>query len=163
ELAAREGLAVPPDLAFRAGMGLGEALSRFAFTLRLLARPDAVRRVASEICDDAARDGVTALEVRFAPQLHGGPGRESFVDAVADVVRERGVTIEACPTSNLHTGAIASIAQHPLPRWLDLGVRATVCTDNTLLSATSSREEHRRARAIPGMTDAKLRAAIANG
>ena len=49
ELAARAGLPVPPDLLFHAGMGLTEALSRFAFTLSLLQQPAEVRRVASEL------------------------------------------------------------------------------------------------------------------
>src|SRR5438309_533107 len=79
DLARREGLAVPPDLFFTPGMGLEDALSKFAFTLRLLARPDHVRRVASEICEDAGAEGVATLEIRFAPQLHGS--LEAFVDA----------------------------------------------------------------------------------
>ncbi|HZV00670.1 MAG TPA: adenosine deaminase, partial [Planctomycetota bacterium] len=69
ELAARKGVAVPPDLPFRQGMGLAAALERFRFTLSLLDTADAVRRVAREICEDAAAEGVTTLEVRFAPQL----------------------------------------------------------------------------------------------
>ena len=63
----------------------------------------------------------------------------------------------------MHTGVIPSAAAHPLPRWLELGVRACVCPDNTLLSAVDSPEEHRRAAAIPGMDDDKLRATIAAG
>ena len=46
ELAARAGRPVPADLPFSPGMGLGAALSRFAFTLSLLETPEAVRRVA---------------------------------------------------------------------------------------------------------------------
>jgi adenosine deaminase len=58
---------------------------------------------------------------------------------------------------------IARVEDHPLPRWIDRGVRACVCADNTLLSATSAREELRRAAAIPGMDEAKLRAVVAHG
>ncbi len=81
--------------------------------------------------------------------------------AVVDLVLDRDVTIEACPTSNVHTGVIPSIEAHPLPRWLARGVRACVCPDNTLLSAVTAPEEHRRAARIPGMDDEKLRAVIA--
>src|SRR5262249_36234683 len=83
--------------------------------------------------------------------------------AVVDLVLARGVVIEACITSNLHTGAIAALSSHPLPRWLSLGVRATVCTDNTLLSVTSASEEHRHAAALPGMRADLLARAIAHG
>jgi adenosine deaminase len=263
ELAAARGLPVPNDLAFHAGMGLDAALAKFRFTLALLEDPAAVTRVASEMCEDAAADGVTSLEIRFAPQLHRGGSIEEIVDAavagaagraglilcglygespdlvdrlvtvaaarkpavvgidlaggptpgglavddyerpyrraaevglgrtvhagegrppseiraaierlgaqrighgttllddprVVDLVIERNVTIEACPTSNVHTGAIRSVDDHPLPRWIDRGVRVCVCTDNTLLSATTSSDEHRRALAIPGMDERKL-------
>ncbi len=88
ELAAERGLEVPADLRFFPGMGLGAALSRFAFTLRCLDTPDAVRRVAAEMCEDAAASGVEALEIRFAPQLHGPPVAE-VVDATLDGVDGR--------------------------------------------------------------------------
>ncbi len=77
--------------------------------------------------------------------------------AIVELVVERGVTIEACPTSNVHTAAIASVDDHPLPRWLAAGVRACVCADNTLLSSTDAREELRRAAAIPGWMRARSR------
>lgn len=270
ELAAARNVAVPPDLPFTKGMGLAAALDRFRFTLSLLETPAAVRRVASEICEDAAREGVTTLEIRFAPQLHVGASLEAIVDAalegiagraglllcalygeppdlvarlvataasrpgvtgldlaggpssgqsfgladyepafarardlglgrtvhagegrppaeirtaverlhaqrighgttllddprVLELVLARGVTIEACPTSNVHTGVIPDVAAHPLARWLALGVRACVNTDNTLLSAVDAPEEHRRVLAIPGLSRELLERAVAHG
>jgi adenosine deaminase len=270
ELARSLGLEVPADLAFRPGMGLADALSKFSFTLALLQTAESVRRVASEICEDAAREGVTTLEIRFAPQLHRGAPMEAIVDAalegiggraglllcalygdppevpeafvrcavhrpgvvgldlaggptphdrhrmadysqafswardvglgrtvhagegrppaeireaiellhaqrighgttllddprVRDLVLERGITLEACPTSNLHTGAISAMEHHPLPRWLAQGIQACINTDNTLLSQVDAPEEHRRAAAIPGMSPELLAQAIAHG
>ncbi len=268
ELAGACGVRVPDDVRFRVGMGLEGALACFGVTLSVLQTLAAVRRVAAEICDDAAADGVTTLELRFAPQLHGQP-IEAVIDAamdglvgraglvlcalygedparvmelvevgarrgvvgldlaggpapghrwelasyaeafrrakelglgrtvhagegrppaeiavaievlgaqrighgttleddprVLDLVLERGVTIEACPTSNVHTGVIASVDDHPLPRWLARGVKACVNTDNTLFSDVTAAEEHARARAIPGMTDELLARAISCG
>jgi adenosine deaminase len=83
--------------------------------------------------------------------------------AVLDLVLERDVTVEACVTSNVHVGAVASAADHPLPRWLALGVRACVCTDNTLLSEVTAPLEHEAVRRIPGMTDDRLARAVENG
>jgi adenosine deaminase len=82
---------------------------------------------------------------------------------VVDLVLARGITIEACPTSNWQVGVIPEVAAHPLPRWLDLGILACVNTDNTLLSAVVQSEELRRVRAIPGMTDDKVQQAVRNG
>jgi len=270
ELAARVGVSVPDDLGFYPGMGLDEALARFAVTLAVLQAPTAVRRVAAEMCEDAQAEGVTTLELRFAPQLHGGASPEAIVDAalegidgqaglvlcglygeppevldrlvaigagragvvgidlaggpapehrygmvdyagpysrarevglgrtvhaaegrspeeiriavellgaqrighgttlldeptVLDLVLERRVTIEACVTSNYQVGAIPSPDAHPLPRWLDAGVRACINTDNTLLSAIDGPEEHRRVLAIPGMDEGRLERAVEYG
>jgi adenosine deaminase len=270
ELAAQAGTRVPADLRFEPGMGLAAALSRFAFTLSLLQRPAEVRRVAAEMCEDAAAEGVTTLEIRFAPQLHQGAVPEAIVDAalegvdgraglvlcglygeppdvvaslvdiartrrgvvgldlaggptpqhrfklhdyapafrraaelglgrtvhagegrpaaeirtaiavlganrighgtslledasVLELVLDRKVTIEACPTSNLQTGVISSLEAHPLAKWLMAGVRACVNADNTFFSAVDAREEHRRAGAISGMTPELLEQAVQHG
>jgi adenosine deaminase len=269
ELAVQAGVRLSEDLRFRPGIGLAGALTRFSHTLAVLQRPSAVRRVASEICEDAAGEGVATLEIRFAPQLHRTARVEAFVDAalegaagraglilcglygeppevldslveiarsraavvgidlaggpsagrpdygrharafarardlglgrtvhaaegrppseirdaieilhaqrighgttlledpaIVDLVIERGVTLEACPTSNVHTGALPSVQDHPLPRWLDRGVRACVCSDNTFFSDTDAVRELERAARIPGMDESRLRAAIEYG
>lgn len=89
ELAAAEGLAVPADLSFFPGMGLAAALDRFRFTLSLLRTPDRVARVAAEMCEDADAEGVTTLEIRFAPQLHPGAPLADIVDAALEGIAGR--------------------------------------------------------------------------
>ena len=115
-----------------------------------------------------AAEGRPPAEIRAAiEQLHAqriGHGTTLLDDpSVVELVLERKVTIEACPTSNMHTGVIASTNEHPLPKWLSLGVRACINTDNTLLSDVDSRTEHARAAAMPGMTSELLEAAIGFG
>jgi len=237
----------PQDIYFRPAMGLDDALSRFAITLAVLRAPHVVRQVAAEMCEDAEAEGVSTLEIRFAPQLHGDDpaqfvdaaiegvaGRagiilcglygeptatlEGLVDiaatrqevvgidlaggpapghdfamadyapafarardlgigrtvhagegrppeeircaieqfhaqrvghgttllddpAVLELVVERGITVEACPTSNVHTGVIADVAEHPIRAWLEAGVKVCVCADNTLFSQTDAAQE----------------------
>ncbi|MCO4763651.1 MAG: adenosine deaminase family protein [Myxococcales bacterium] len=267
--AADLGLDVPVQLPFTPHMGLHAALSRFAFTCSLLQTTGALAQVASEMCEDAQTEGISTLEVRFAPQLHGmalagavdavleglggraglilcglygdppalvdalvdlaaarpgvvgldlagGPASghdfrlEDYADAfrraatlglgrtvhagegrppaeirtaidilgaqrighgttllddptVCDLVLQRGITIEACPTSNWHTGIITDVAAHPLPQWLALGIKCTVNTDNTLLSAVTLPEEIARVRGIDGVGDAEIAQLTANG
>src|SRR5688572_8010194 len=84
ELARNSGVVVPPSLRFHEGMGLDAALAEFDFVLSLIQSPSSVRRVAAEICDDAAREGVDALEIRFAPQLHRNGSLEAVVDAALE-------------------------------------------------------------------------------
>jgi adenosine deaminase len=46
-----------------------------------------------------------------------------------------------CPSSNVQTGAAASIATHPIGLLRTLGFRVTVNTDNRLMSDTSLSRE----------------------
>ncbi|MEU7212850.1 adenosine deaminase [Streptomyces sp. NPDC044989] len=56
-------------------------------------------------------------------------------------VRDRRIALEMCPTSNLQTGAAASIAEHPITALKDLGFRVTLNTDNRLVSGTTMTRE----------------------
>ena len=62
---------------------------------------------------------------------------------LAAYVRNQRVPLEMCPTSNVQTGAAASIAEHPIGLLADLRFRVTVNSDNQLMSRTTlSREFH---------------------
>ncbi|MFD3519556.1 adenosine deaminase [Streptomyces sp. NPDC058653] len=60
---------------------------------------------------------------------------------LASYVRDKRVPLELCPSSNLQTGAAASIAEHPIGLLRELHFRATVNTDNRLMSGTSMSRE----------------------
>ncbi|WP_230972795.1 adenosine deaminase [Gulosibacter hominis] len=60
--------------------------------------------------------------------------------AVARWVRDRRITVESCPSSNLQTGT-PSLAAHPFEQLFQLGFSMTVNTDNRLMSATSVSRE----------------------
>jgi adenosine deaminase len=60
---------------------------------------------------------------------------------LAAFVRDRRVPLEMCPTSNVHTGAAASIAEHPFDLLRRLRYRVTVNTDNRLMSGVSLSSE----------------------
>jgi len=53
---------------------------------------------------------------------------------LAAYVRDRRIPLELCPTSNVHSGAAASIATHPIDLLRRLRFRVTVNTDNRLMS-----------------------------
>lgn len=56
-------------------------------------------------------------------------------------LRDIGVAVEACPISNLRTGVIQQLADHPIKRLLDAGVCVSVNTDDPTMFATSLDEE----------------------
>ena len=87
---------------------------------------------------EAADMGATRIGhgVRLADAI-GDPQRAHLIDRVRDL----GLHLEVCPTSNVHTGAAASIATHPIrPLW-DAGVSLSYHTDNRLISQVSMSDE----------------------
>ena len=67
--------------------------------------------------------------VRLADAF-GDPTRAHLVDEV----RAMGLHLEVCPTSNVHTGAAASVATHPITALWRAGVSLSYHTDNRLMS-----------------------------
>jgi adenosine deaminase len=59
-------------------------------------------------------------------------------------VRDRGIPLEVCPTSNVQTRVAPTFAQHPMASYRDAGVIVTVNTDNRLMSGVSLTEEYAR-------------------
>ncbi|MDX3777049.1 adenosine deaminase [Streptomyces europaeiscabiei] len=60
---------------------------------------------------------------------------------LASYVRDKRIPLELCPSSNLQTGAARSYAEHPIGLLRRLHFRATVNTDNRLMSNTSMSRE----------------------
>jgi adenosine deaminase len=68
-------------------------------------------------------------------------GSERMLGRLAAYVRDKRIPLELCPSSNVQTGAAASIADHPIGLLHDLRFRVTVNTDNRLMSGTSMSRE----------------------
>lgn len=251
---------------------LEEYLERFALPLLVLQREDALERVAFELTEDLAKEGVDYAEIRFAPQLSvaGGLTQDQVVEAairgvkrgmekyprirvglilccmrgdqnqelnlatvetakkylgdvvcavdiagaeslyptelfkpVFDKVREYGipmtihageaagpdsmwtalsygtkrighgvaaaadpelmkklsdekVTLEVCVISNYHTKVVNAIADHPIRRLFDAGVRVTVNSDNMTASNTNIHREIAVLKEQLGFTDEEI-------
>ncbi|MGW5722155.1 adenosine deaminase [Amycolatopsis sp. NPDC003865] len=60
---------------------------------------------------------------------------------LAAYVRDRRIPLEICPTSNVQTGTVRSIAEHPLALLKRLRFRVTVNTDNRLMSGCTMTSE----------------------
>jgi adenosine deaminase len=83
-----------------------------------------------------------------------------IVDDERNMARARalGLHFEVCPSSNVHTGAAASLAAHPLKRMLEAGLSVSLSTDNRLMSGVRLSDEWRHARQAMGLDAATLRA-----
>ena len=73
-----------------------------------------------------------ALEILGADRI--GHGIRSIEDpALLELLRERAIVLEVCPTSNVQSGAVADFDVHPLPPLYRQGIRTTINTDDPLI------------------------------
>jgi aminodeoxyfutalosine deaminase len=75
-----------------------------------------------------------------------------------DRLREEQITLEVCPSSNVATGAVPSLAAHPLPRLLAAGTPVVLASDDPPMFGTTLLDEYRRVRDYFGLTGHQLRA-----
>ena len=76
--------------------------------------------------------------------------------------RARGLHFEVCPSSNVHTGAFASLAAHPIRAMLEAGLSVSCSTDNRLMSGVTLGGELAAIRDALGMSTAHLAALMRN-
>ena len=79
--------------------------------------------------------------VRIVDDISVGPDGRVALGRLAAYVRDRRIPLEMCPTSNVHTGAVASIDEHPIDLLRRLRFRVTVNTDNRLMSGVTLTSE----------------------
>jgi adenosine deaminase len=81
---------------------------------------------------------------------------------VTALARERGVTLEMCPTSNWLTHGVERVADHPCLRLLREGVRVTLNTDDPGMMGIDLTNEYEVARSAIAFTDEDFAAAVRN-
>lgn len=93
-----------------------------------------------------------------------GHGVKAIEDpALMDFLAAQGIGIESCLTSNIQTSTVASLAHHPLVKFLDHGILATVNTDDPAVQGIELAHEYEVAAPQAGLTAAHLRTAQENG
>ena len=71
-------------------------------------------------------------------------------------LREEQIPLEVCITSNVKTGAVASLEEHPVRRLFDAGVPITLNTDDPGIFECGLQSEFEIARREFGFTDGEL-------
>ncbi len=70
--------------------------------------------------------------------------------------RELKLHFEVCPSSNVHTGAVASLEVHPIRAMIEAGLSVSCSTDNRLMSGVTLTGELEALHARTGLTHAQL-------
>lgn len=94
-----------------------------------------------------AGEGWGAASIREAIHDCGahriGHGTRLFEDpSLLRYVADRRIALEVCPTSNVQTRVVPSIAEHPLKDYYAQGLLVTLNTDNRLMSGVSLTDEY---------------------
>ncbi len=89
--------------------------------------------------------------VHLVQALHDAARRDLVDEAIA-----MGLHLEVCPTSNVHTGAAASVASHPITELWRAGLSLSYHTDNRLMSRISQGSEAYELLACTPLTESDL-------
>jgi adenosine deaminase len=89
----------------------------------------------------AALDGAHAERLGHGVRVADEVAEDGTLGPLAQRVRDKQVTLEIAPSSNVQTGAYPSLAAHPVDRLHRLGFAVTVNTDNRLMSGVSASSE----------------------
>ncbi|WP_410640268.1 adenosine deaminase [Amycolatopsis sp. lyj-346] len=106
--------------------------------------------------EDAGPDSIReALEVGRTERL--GHGIRVLDDpALVAEVRDRGLALEVCPSSNVTLGLVPSLPEHPLPRLLDAGLTVTLNTDVPSVTGAGLAGEYARVQRAFGYDDTTM-------
>jgi aminodeoxyfutalosine deaminase len=97
---------------------------------------------AGEVAGAASVRG--ALEALGADRLRHGIRAEEDPGLVRELAN-RGTVLDVCPLSNLRTGAVTSLEDHPLPRLVAAGVRCSISTDDPAMFDTDLTRDYEAA------------------
>lgn len=79
--------------------------------------------------------------VRLIDDIESDGSGGERLGRLASYIRDSRIPLELCPTSNVNTGVVGSIAEHPIGMLRRLRFRITVNTDNRLMSNTTMTKE----------------------
>ncbi len=83
-----------------------------------------------------------------------GHGTSSVLDpALLGHLAEHGIPLEVCPSSNLATGAVSRLEEHPLPRFVEAGVTVTINSDDPPMFGTTLDREYEVAASLLGLDE----------
>lgn len=103
-----------------------------------------------------------AADIREAIEIGAeriGHGIRAIQDpGVMEILRARNIPLEICITSNLRTGVIARLPDHPIRKLHDAGIPIVLNSDDPSLFGTTLTREYEIARNDFGFTDAEISA-----
>jgi aminodeoxyfutalosine deaminase len=88
-----------------------------------------------------------ALEALHAHRIRHGIRAVEDAGLVAELAG-RGTVLDVCPLSNLRTGVVASLEEHPLPQLIGAGVSCSISTDDPAMFDTDLTRDYEAAASL---------------
>lgn len=109
----------------------------------------------------AGADSVRAA-IEFGAARIGHGVRAGEDDAVLQLLKERGIVLEMCPTSNRMTHAVEDMSAYPLMDYLERGLKVTINTDDPGIEGIVLADEFRYMENTFGLTAAQEQVLVSN-
>jgi adenosine deaminase len=148
------------------GIGIGGSEQKFP--------PEPFKEVYAQARNFGFHTSAHAGEAAGAPSIWGaicelgveriGHGTRAEEDpSLVDYLAETQIPLEMCPLSNVRTGVVGSIDEHPIRRYHQHGLVVTVNTDDPKMFGNSLAEEYRLLETRLGFSRAEIRGLVLQG
>ncbi|GAA4092512.1 adenosine deaminase [Nocardioides kongjuensis] len=97
----------------------------------------------------------TSLRDLGAERIGHGTSAAADPELLAHLAEHR-IPLEVCPSSNVATRAVASLAEHPLPTFVEAGVVVTINSDDPPMFGTTLNREYEIAADLLGLDESGL-------
>jgi adenosine deaminase len=113
--------------------------------------------------EGAGPESVRAALRRLRPDRIGHATRAAEDPALVEELAGAGVPLELCPVSNVRTGVVRTLAEHPVRRYFERGLLLSVNTDDPQMFGTRLADEYRNLAGVFGFTAGEIRSLILQG
>ena len=102
------------------------------------------------------------LAIEYGASRIGHGVRSCEDPAVVDMLKEKGIALEMCPTSNRQTRAVEDMSEYPFMDYLNKGIAVTLNTDDMGIEGTTLADEFRYMERKFGLTAAQEKLILEN-
>jgi aminodeoxyfutalosine deaminase len=160
----RDALDDPPDGLVALGLAGAEAgIDRAAFAPAFAAARAAGLPGVPHAGEGEGPESVWAAVRHLEPARIGHGVRAVEDPALVAHLAEAAIPLEVCPTSNVRTRVVPSMAEHPVGALIEAGVVVTVNSDDPHMFATTLTDEYRAVAATCGLDVNGVAELVANG
>ncbi|MDF1678372.1 MAG: adenosine deaminase [Legionellaceae bacterium] len=97
--------------------------------------------------------------LKYLPIQRIGHGIHALESAeLTALIKERGIAIESCPSSNVRLGLFNDLSAHPFPKFIEAGLKVSLNSDDPPFFDTLVGREYERVQAAYQYDDAQMKA-----